>query len=281
MVRRLGRKTHILSGAIMFLLFFFLFASMHVYAATEIIDDADLIGRSDVSAIQEMADQIDHAYKMNVLVYTTDRQSDKSSRDKIEEQYEKLGYTENGAHGGIALIIDLDNGEMNLVTDGDMIYYITDEREEKIYDDGYEYASDGEYGMAMYAMLKKAYSFLEAGVPDGQYTYDSETGRIVRYKSLSMMEILLAFGVALVVSLISYGSISHSYGTVKKYKYSVSQNANIKITGQQDRLVNQFVTERTIPKETSGGGSGGSSGRTTTHSSGSGHTYGGGHGRKL
>ncbi|MGN0356079.1 MAG: TPM domain-containing protein [Muricoprocola sp.] len=281
MVRRLGKKTHILSG-MMSLLFFFMLASMHVHAATEIIDDADLISRSEISAIQEKADQIDHDYKMNVLVYTTDRSSNKSSRDKIEEQYEKLGYTDNGAHGGIALIIDLDNGEMNLVTDGDMIYYITDEREEKIYDDGYEYASDGEYGMAMYAMLEKTYSFLEAGVPDGQYTYDSETGRIVRYKSLSRMDILIAFGVALVVSLISYGSISRSYGTVKKYKYSVSQNANIKITGQQDRLVNQFVTERRIPKENPGGSSGrGDSGRTTTHSSGSGHTYGGGNGRKL
>lgn len=157
------------------------------------------------------------------------------------------------------------------------MYYITDYREEEIYDAGWEYVTDGEYGEAMLAMLDVVIDDLEAGIPGNQYTYDTETGKIVRYRSLTTSDVLLAFAAAMFLSGITVFILYRNYTVVKKYKYSTQKNANIQITGQQDRLINQFVTHRKIQNDPPS--SGGDSGRTSTHQSSWGNTYGGGHGR--
>lgn len=282
MVKRVSKWEKFIHRAILLFICMFLYAVLDVQAAVEVRDKAELFTGKEIEKIQELASEIDQDFKMNVLVFTTDSNSGKTSREKIENEYEKLRFASNGAHGGIAFIIDLENRELNLVSEGDMRYYITDEREERIYDEGYEYAGEGEYGKSMYAMLDKSYTYLKKGIPNDQYLYDSETGKIVRYRSVSLMDVLLALIVAVVVAGIAYAGVWRSYRVVKKYGYPVSQNADMRITGQKDRLVNQYVTERRIPKNDSHGSSGhGSSGRTTTHTSSGGHSYGGGHGRKF
>ena len=174
-------------------------------------------------------------------------------------------------------IRNTDNRYLNLATERDMIYYITDYREEKIYDAAQSYASDGEYGNAMIAMLKKVQQYLNEGIPNKQYTYDTETGRIVRYHSLTSGDILFAFFAGLMAAAIISVILYRSYTVVKKYRYSTEKNARLKITAQRDILVNQFVTHRRIEKDPPSGG--GDSGRTSTHHSSGGHTYGGGKGR--
>ena len=129
----------------------------------------------------------------------------------------------------------------------------------------------------MLAMLDTVIDDLEAGIPGNQYTYDTETGKIVRYRSLTTSDVLLAFAAAMLLSGITVFILYRNYTVVKKYKYSTQKNANIQITGQQDRLINQFVTHRKIENDPPS--SGGDSGRTSTHQSSGGNTYGGGHGR--
>lgn len=140
-----------------------------------------------------------------------------------------------------------------------------------------KYASDGEYGEAMTAMLEKTLEYMKSGIPENQYSYDTETGEITYYHSLTGEDVLMAFLGALLAAALVTVILYRSYKIVKKYRYSTEQNARLTITAQNDHFVRQFETHRKIENESSGGG--GDSGRTSTHSSSGGHTYGGGSGR--
>lgn len=252
-------------------------------AAGYVFDEAGLFSGSETAQLSEMAAKLEETYHMNFLMLTVEDAQGRSSRDVAERFYENGGYDSDGKRGGILLLIDLDNRELNLVTNGEMILYITDAREERIYDAGYEYAAEGDYGKAMTAMLEQTASYMKKGIPDNQYTYDTETGQIVRHRSISTGDWLIAVGVALGCALSACVFLHRRYRRVEKYEYSLGQNADIRITGKEDRLVNQFVTHRRIPKDPPpGSGSGTSSvGRSSTHTSPGGGTFGGGHGRKF
>ena len=276
MVKKKIQKSR-LAGTLGVLGALFIFSGVSVSAQYQIQDDAQLFTAAEVQQIENKAEEIDEQYQMNVFVMTCEDAKGKESREVLEDTYESYGLEKNDARGGIALIIDMDNRELNLVTERDMMYYITDYREEEIYDAGWEYVTDGEYGEAMLAMLDVVIDDLEAGIPGNQYTYDTETGKIVRYRSLTTSDVLLAFAAAMLLSGITVFILYRNYTVVKKYKYSTQKNANIQITGQQDRLINQFVTHRKIENDPPS--SGGDRGRTSTHQSSGGTTYGGGHGR--
>lgn len=256
-------------------------------AQSSVFDRAGLFSGKECKELEELAQKLEKKYKMNFLLLTTAEAGGLSASQYAEAFYEDEGYDTNGKKGGIVLLIDMDNREMNLVTDGNMIYYITDEREEKIYDAGEASVRRGEYGNAMYAMLKKTEEYMEAGIPGNQYVYDTETGKIIRYRSVTVSEALIAFAAALLCAGTPCIVICRRYSSVRKYEYEISQNAGMELLKKEDRLVNQFVTKRRIPKSTSSGGGGGGGrssgggGRTSVHRSSSGRSYGGGHGRKF
>lgn len=252
-------------------------SGMTVYAECLVQDDAQLFSDSEIQQIEELSKEIEDSWQMNVLVMTCDDADGRESNEVLEDTYEAYGLESNDAKGGIALIIDMDNRELKLVPERDMIYYITDYREERIYDAAQKYASDGEYGEAMTAMLRKILECMKSGIPDNQHTYDTETGEITYYHSLTAEDVLMALAGALLVSTLVTVILYRSYKVVKKYRYSTEQNARLTITAQNDHFVRQFETHRRIERESSGGG--GESGRTSTHSSSGGHTYGGGSGR--
>ena len=220
MVKKKIQKSR-LAGTLGVLGALFIFSGVSVSAQYQIQDDAQLFTTAEVQQIENKAEEIDEQYQMNVFVMTCEDAKGKESREVLEDTYESYGLEKNDARGGIALIIDMDNRELNLVTERDMMYYITDYREEEIYDAGWEYVTDGEYGEAMLAMLDVVIDDLEAGIPGNQYTYDTETGKIVRYRSLTTSDVLLAFAAAMLLSGTTIFILYRNYTVVKKYKYSI------------------------------------------------------------
>ncbi len=265
------------------LLFLFLYLlSMTGSAAYKVIDNAELFYSNEKRNIEDLAAQIDENYQMNVLAMTDQNRNGKSVNEKAEAAYEKQGYGDNKAQGGICILIDMANRELTLITDGLMARFITDDREEDILDIGYIYLGAAEYGDAMIAMLERVEHYLDAGIPGGHYQYDPETGSISRYYSLSEMDFGIAFGGALLLPLLITMSVASGYKKIKRYKYDLNTNAELKITGASDRFVNQIVTKRRINTDSSRSGGGSSGGnRTTMHRSSSGRSYGGGHSRKF
>lgn len=103
-------------------------SGMTAYAECMVQDDAQLFSDSEVQQIETLAKEIEASWQMNVLVMTCDDADGRESNEVLEDTYEEYGLESNDAKGGIALIIDMDNRELNLVTERDMIYYITDYR---------------------------------------------------------------------------------------------------------------------------------------------------------
>lgn len=259
-----------------------LFAAPEVSASYKVIDSAGLFFSSEIAQIEELAKEIDTTYKMNVLVLTDQERNGKSSYEKSDAAYIAEGYADDQANGGICLIIDMANRELNSTIDRSMIRFINDSREEKLYDTGYGYLSNGEYGDAIIAMLEKVQEYMEKGIPGGQYNYDSETGEISRYYAVTLMDVGIAAGGAVLLPLLVVLIVASGYKKVKKYRYDMNSNARIDITHSSDRFVKQYTTKRRINTGSSGGSSGHSgSGRSTTHRSSGGHSFGGGHGRKF
>ena len=117
----------------------------------------------------------------------------------------------------------------------------------------------------------------------GQYNYSSETGEIDPYEeeeNLTIVALIFGMIVGLITALIKFFRTKSSYQlTIKTYHYPLAEKSTLDLTTKEDRLVNQFITHRKIPKNPPPSSSG-NPGRSTTHVSSSGRTHGGG-GRKL
>lgn len=268
-----------------FLVFCFLSGIRADAQAEALVSDyAQIFSSDEKSKIRELASEISQDTGFHVVVLTAADAHGSSSLEYLESFYEEQGFAGSGARGGIGFVMDLYNRELNLITEGDAVYYITDEREEAVYDAGYKYARNARYGECMYAMLRAAQQYFAAGIPDGQYVYDAETGRIVRHRSLKAGECILAAAVSFFAAFACCFAVYRRYGTIHEYEYSMDGNADFHLQSQADRLVNQFETARKIetprPPQ-NGGGRTGPSGRSTVHRSSGGHSYGGGHGRKF
>lgn len=216
--------------------------------------------------------------------------------DDFYEQYE-IGFGKD--HDGALFLIDMENGELWISTEGRMIRYLTDSRIEAILDDAIEYAYDGSFFQASNAFLEDLETCYDNGIASDQYNYDMETGKTDRYKSIRWYEFLAAFGISLVTAGAAVLAVLREYG-MKNDGARMSANFNLSYrkdsafttnSGFADILLNSYVTRSVIRSNNSnrGGGSGGSGGRgpslsgggrSSVHRSSSGRSHGGG-GRKF
>ena len=173
----------------------------------------------------------------------------------------------------------MDNREITISTCGIAIRYLTDSRIDDILDAAYAKISNGDYNGCMHSMLTGVETYYEKGISEGQYNYDSETGKISRYHVLTLGEIFGVLAVAIGAGCIIYFTISNSYKVRGKgYYYAYQQNSKVNLRVKEDRLVNQTTTHHRISTSSgsSGGHSSSHSGRSTTHTSSSGRSHGGG-----
>ena len=84
------------------------------------------------------------------------------------------------SHDGLLYLIDLDNGEIYISTEGAALRPLTDDRLDRILDRAYEDASAGNYADSALTVLQDAQSFILEGIPEDQYNYSSETGERIR-----------------------------------------------------------------------------------------------------
>lgn len=253
-----------------------LLASGTVFAGQQgnVYDDGELLSETELSTLSESIDTFVEKSGWNVYALTTEDAGGKTSQAYADDFYDEMV----PGTDGLALLIDMDNREITVSTSGIAIRYLTDERIENILDAGYEYVSDGDYYGCFDAMLEEVSYYYNAGIEDGQYNYDVETGEISRYYSLSATEVVTAIvagvAVAVIVFLCIVGKYRLKFGS---YKYDFRQNGYLKLTEKEDVFVNQHVVHHHIQRESSSGGSGStSSGRSSTHTSSSGQTQGGG-----
>lgn len=211
----------------------------------QLIDQADLLTASEAEEVEEMIEEFEDKTGWDVMAVTTEDAEGMSATSYAESWLNEYMSGEDG----IIWCIDMDNREIVVSGTGDAIDCLTDAHKENILDAGYEKVSNEEYAETFETMIRKT----------GKYAY----------KQITVIEILIALGIALVAGGITVGVIVGSYRLkFGGYKYPIEKNGSVKLRKKEDAFVNQFVTHRHIPKSDGSGG-----GKTTTHSGAGGRTY--------
>ncbi len=280
-------KRHIISPYLFVLLLFCLLFCKEIQAegSRRVCDEAGIFSQEEQQQIEDTIQKLQTETGMDFAVVSTNDAGGKSTADYADDFYEQQNIGTGDSHDGMLYLIDLDHGEIYISTEGEMMRYLTDERLDEILDHAYEDALEKNYAQSALSVLQDTGAYIKEGIPEDQYHLSSETGQRDPYRKKGFPFLSMLFGMfaGAFAALGVFFSVRSQYRlTHETYHYPVSEKGHLALTESSDHLINQFVTHRKIPRNTSSSGSGRSagSGRTTTHRSGSGRTHGGG-GRKL
>ena len=223
-------------------------------------------------------------YHLDIVVVTTEDAQEKTATAYADDFYDTGSFGQGSDKDGILFLIDMDNRELVFSTGGRAIRIFTDQRIESMLDNVYEGASQGDYTASVKAFLTDVERYCKAGIPNGQYNYDTETGKISVHRSIEWSEAILAFGVAAFVAGFACITVKRQYRMEQDYEQIRNLNmayrseAKFVYHDQNDQLVDKFIRSAVIPRDTGSHTHGGhsSSGRSSTHTSSGGHTHGGG-----
>ena len=262
-----------------------------------VFDQAGLFSETEIIQLEEKIVQCRKSTKMDVVIVSAYADGERSAEEYADDYYDYGGFGAGKKASGVLLLYYMDGpgqpgGECYISTAGTMINMLTDERIESILDDVYGDLGNRDFAGATEHFLEDVKAYVKEGVESGQYTYDRDTGEIVRYHSIRLYEV----AIAMVIAGILAGSVCLD---IKK-RYAMKQSSREVSNSLQayradcafhfsvagDKMVNKYVRSVPIPRNTSSGSGGrghsgsSSAGRSTIHTSSSGSSHGGG-GRRF
>lgn len=262
-----------------------------------VFDQAGLFSETEIIQLEEKIAQCRKSTKMDVVIVSAYADGERSAEEYADDYYDYGGFGAGKKASGVLLLYYMDGpgqpgGECYISTTGTMINMLTDERIESILDDVYGDLGNRDFAGATEHFLEDVKAYVKEGVESGQYTYDRDTGEIVRYHSIRLYEV----AIAMVIAGILAGSVCLD---IKK-RYAMKQSSREVSNSLQayradcafhfsvagDKMVNKYVRSVPIPRNTSSGSGGrghsgsSSAGRSTIHTSSSGSSHGGG-GRRF
>ena len=170
---------------------------------TAVDDQAGLFSQEEEQELTDRIEELTADWNMDFVVVTTEDAEGKTSEEYADDYYDYNGYADDGA----LYMIDLDNGSVWISTAGKMIRYLTDARIDAEIDAGYDNLKAKNYAGGILEMLNETESYLEDGIPSDQYNYDTETGKISRYRSITVYEAIGAAVIALLCGVVAWGLI--------------------------------------------------------------------------
>lgn len=244
-----------------------------------IFDDAALLTLDEAKELGSEIGELRTKTGQDVVVVTTDDAKGKSAMEYADDFYDQNGFGTGTEKNGVLLLLDMDNREIWISKSGEMIDILTDARTETMLDNVYEEMSDGDYASAVEAFLEDTEYYIEQGVPVGQYREVVNNIKSLSRPQRGLIGLLAGFALGAAVSGISCLVIVLRYkGGRGKGEYAYQQEGKMLLSKKNDVFLNKHVTHRTIPKNPPS--QGGSSGRSSVHTSSSGNLHGGG-GRKF
>ena len=259
-------------------------------SVSAVYDFAGLFTKEEEEALSKRAGELRTIMEMDVAVVTTDENRE-SAQVFADRFYQDQGLGIGESHSGAMLLMDMENREIYITTEGRMLLYLPDSRLEAVLDDVYRWMTQGEYGQAAMAFFEDVGLCYDNGIGDGSYYYDTETGKVSRIHRIVWYEALVAFAAAAACGGAAVFAVVREYGMHEDEK---RLEANFKLYYRKDStfrpglslpeiLLGTYVTQQIISStrnrgpRTGGGLSGG--GRISTHTF-RGRTHGGG-GRKF
>lgn len=241
-----------------------------------VFDYAGLLSEEEIAELELQIADMKEKTDWDIFAVTTYDAEGKSTEAYADDFYDARTPEDSD---GVLVLIDMDNREITISTCGNAIRYLDDVRIERILDDGFYYVSNGEYEACLSAMLSTAEYYYDAGIREDQYNYDVETGAISEYRTLTWMEVVPVFLLAVGVGLVIYFAVVKSYSMKGgRYEYPYMKYGKLDLTAHEDQFLRAHTTHQRIQTNSSSGGShrSSSSGRSSVHRSSSGRSHGGG-----
>ena len=244
-----------------------------------VFDDAGLFSQSDVMSLESAIETARQEMGMDFVLLTTNDAAGKTTTAYADDYYDENGFGTGNDASGALFLIDMDNREITISTAGKMIRILTDARINTILDKAYDKMVDADYAGAAQVVVQEVRQYAKQGIVSNQYNYDTETGEVSRYRSVSLGQIILFLLISWAAGTAACLGVKAKYQLKRaQYQYPWRENGTLVLANQVDELSNRFVTTRHIPKPTpsSSGGHSSSGGRSSTHRSSSGRSHGGG-----
>lgn len=239
----------------------------------KVYDYASLLTVTEKDNLQTKMNQIKQDYQMDAYILTINDAQGKTTTAFADDFFFDLGYGRDNTNG-VLLIIDMDNRNVKISTSGSAISYFTDARSELIIDKFYDNLKSGNYYQVGNIFLKQVEAVVSNPIPSSY----SERTTLPR-APLALEDYLLRGGIAaliaLVISLITYFCICHSYTHPKFTQPAVAPDrSSVHYTDKKDMFVHTH-TSRVRIRDDSNSGGGGFGGGSSTHTSSGGGTFGG------
>lgn len=228
-----------------------------------IVDDAGLLTQNEKSTLASYAQSLSDTYSMDVVILTVESLSFQEAEAYADDYFDYHGYGIGPKHSGILLLVSIGDREWAISTCGAAISAVTDRGHRRLENAMLQDLSDGRY----YAAFQNYLGELERQFQ----TY--ENGSSKAQPSLSLAKILICVGIA---AAISGGTLWIMTAQMKTSKLKSQANAYVEknsfhITSSRDIFLYSTFS-RTRRQESTGGGS-------SVHTSSSGRSHGGSHGR--
>ena len=218
----------------------------------------DGAGLLDSDEIKQLANEMAPISEFGNVAFVT---TDENNYGNIMTYSDKIYDEMFGNHAnGVMLIIDMQEREISIYTDGDVHKLITDAYGYDITDNIYRYATKGDY----YSCASKGFEQIYA-VLNGQ-----KIARPMRYVCCALMALLLSF-------LINYLIVSHASKIQNTSGAEMLSGANKSLRYTPLAVIKTGETKTYSPQSSGSSGGGGGSRGGGFHGGGGGHSGGGGH----
>ena len=253
---------------------FCLFPSINYANEVKVLDHANLFSAEQKAEVEADVKNFIASTNLDAVVLTINNADGYSTRDYAADFYDYNDYGIGKNHDGFIFIIDMDNREFYVVTSGKAQALLSDSRIDTILDNAEPFMRNGNYSQASQSVINIVERFNEEGFPNG-YSYNEETGQLIKQKKITGLEFLFAFIIASIAAIAAYASVNTKYALKKStYSYPYSSEGNLNLSTQKNDLVDVRVTKRFIPRPTTTRGTTTRGGGSFT--SGSGRSHGGG-----
>lgn len=238
-----------------------------------LVDRADLLSDGEESELSDRLDEISERQQVDIVVVTADSMEGETAATYADDFYDENGYGFGDGRDGILFLISMEERDWYISTRGYGITAVTDA--------GRAYMSEilvndlraGNYRAAFMSYAELCDDFVTQARNGAPY----DTGNLPRKPFEVVWNLAVAFGTALLLSLIVTGIMRGQLKSVKRQSAAddYMKRDSMQMTKKEDLFLYRHVAYKKKAESSSANGPGGSE----THTSSSGATHGGGGGK--
>lgn len=247
--------------------------------STQIHDDAALLSKSEIQALETKADMLMSDYGMDVVILTLDSLDGRSAQSTADQFYDDNQYADNG----VLFLLAMKEREWYISTCGTARFAVSDYALYEIENEILPYMSEGAYFEAFDSFLDSlpdyfaAYADTDLSGGYDHYTQEYE----YTFALFGPDSIFISLGVGLAVAFITVSVMRGSMNTKRRQRGAVDylKSGSYHLRTNQDLFLYSRVSKQKRQENTNSHSAGSSSHRSSGGFSGGGRSHGGGGGR--